>query len=116
MLSVFRRSQLEHDMSPKYGIQLVYVEHGKSGLKAAAVTTAWFNGNALMGNRSIWEIMPVTKKAVLTDLQTWTADNPQWVAIDTGKAWVKHRKALARFLMERWELGKLHGRIIDKIE
>lgn len=114
-----------------YGTELVYDENKTQGLTRVMIITAYFDGNALVGNRSTWYINSLDAKATLKSLSTWTADvkrreslhmdlaaderptKPTWVDANKRMAWAKHRKTLSKFLMERWKLGKLHGRISD---
>ena len=106
---------------PIYGTELVYDENKTEGIHRIIVITGYFRGNALVGNRSVWRISSLRQTAILVEMSTWTApDDPQdkviWKSItDLHKVWAKHRKTIATFLMAQWELGKLHGRIVDTL-
>lgn len=102
--------------SPIYGTELVYDESKTSGLSRIMITTAYFSGNELVGNKSVFYVNSLKRITMLQIMYEWTASSQEWIVSKLRKVWVKHRKTLAKFLMNKWALGKLHGRIVDTYE
>ncbi len=68
----------------------------------------------LVGIRSIWLLDDDQKKCKIIGIQRWTAETGFWFDHDTNVS-AGHRAVLASFLMGRWSMGKLRGRITDKL-
>jgi hypothetical protein len=101
--------------SPIYGTELIYDQNQTQGIYRIMIITSYFDGNDLVGNRSVWYVDDHNQHAKLRVLDEYRAGG-DWVGSTLSRAWVKHRKTIAKFLMEHWSLGKLHGRIHDEIE
>ena len=120
-MKISRRVLARHSKgTPMYGTELVYDQNATQGIWRVMIITAYFKDNNLVANRSVWKVSELDKDAQLINLSTWTADvdapaKPEWESSDLTKAWNKHRKALATFLMGQFSLGKLHGRINDTL-
>lgn len=50
-------------------------------------------------------------KAGVSSVHHWTAHLPRWTREQGLPVPARHRKLLSQFLMERWNMGKLRGRI-----
>jgi hypothetical protein len=82
------------------------------------ITTARFdptdhaNTGMLCANRSVWKISDTDMKAKIVGIKGWTAVSHRWEP-STMAVPASHRAVLATILMERWDKGKLRGRIDD---
>jgi len=70
------------------------------------------DGNGyLMGIRTSVIVNDFSKKAAVSSVHHWSAHLPRWTRVTGKPVPARHRKVLSQFLMARWEMGKLRGRI-----
>lgn len=70
------------------------------------------DGNGyLSGTRTTIIIDDKDRKAAVSSVHQWNAHEPRWIRAAGKPVPARHRKLLSQFLMERWDMGKLRGRI-----
>ena len=85
------------------------------------ITSAYFEVSKdqpvgmLVGLRSVWHIDDDQMKAKIVSIAKWAASDQQWEGMAHASVSAGHRELLARFLMGRWDKGKLRGRIQDTL-
>lgn len=65
----------------------------------------------LTGTRTSIEIDDEDKQAFIVCVSKWSAHRQVWTRQQGKPVPSRHREVLSQFLMKRWDLGKLRGRI-----
>ena len=105
---------------PVWGKELAEKKYKKKTI--LTITSSYFAPSAewctamIVGIRSKWEIDDINMTAKIVGMSNWTAEEDRWYE-DHGNNSVSagHRTLLASFLMARWSMGKLRGRINDTL-
>lgn len=100
---------------PMWGTELAIAKEGDHRM-IVWITTGKFEQDPsgvgyLVGTRTIIQINKDDQYADIHAVLKWSAHTDDWVTVVGKPVPSRHKRVLSQYLMDRWNMGKLRGRI-----